>query len=430
MLVPVIGLVQVGAQEMADRYTYLPLIGLFIIVVWAAQEVTEGIRIGTVPSIAAGGVVLAVLGGLTVYQLQFWRDSVTLFTHALGVTRDNAFAHNNLGSALAAKADKADALAHYAEAVRLDPGRVLFQFNLAAALAHAGQSDAAVEHYLAAIRTDPSYAKAYNGLGAVLVAQHQLPAAVTNFSEAVRLDPEYGDAYNNLGNALSLGGKPEEALASFSEALRLDPSNGTIYLDSGLALAKLGRMDEALARFADAVRLDSSSAEARYELGRGLFSKGEFQAAAAELTEAVQLRPEHAPSQLYLGLVCMELQSEEEGLKHLREAARLRPDWAEPLNAQAWLLATSHDDRLRDGAEAIRLAEKAVQLTGNRQPATLHTLAAAYAEGRRFDEAIATANKALELARQAGQGNLASAIQEALRSYEAHQPYRPKRQNN
>jgi tetratricopeptide (TPR) repeat protein len=185
-----------------------------------------------------------------------------------------------------------------------------------------------------------------------------------------------------------------------------------------------------MVQFDKAIRLNPASVEGHYELGRRLFARGQIQPAFAELEEAVRLKPDHASAQLYLGLTCMALDNGEEGLNHLREAARLRPDWAEPLNAQAWALATSPSGRLRDGAQAVRLAEKAAEMTGHQQPAILHTLAAAYAEAGRFDDAVATAKQALELAQKAGQGKLVLAVQDALHAYQAHQPFRPGRPGN
>jgi len=208
--------------------------------------------------------------------------------------------------------------------------------------------------------------------------------------------------------------------------VRLEPTNATIRLNAGLVLAKLQRTDEATKQFAEAVRLNPKLADARYELGRELFFGGQFQAAREQLQQAAQLKPDYAPAHFYLGLACLKLRLEPEGLKHLQDAARLRPDWAEPFNAQAWTLATSADDTIRNGPQAINLAEQAIKLTPHHQPEMLQTLAAAYAEAGQFDEAIATANEAIQSGHAASQSNLVTRIQEALELYKAHRPFREK----
>jgi protein O-mannosyl-transferase len=299
-LVPVIGLVQVGNQAMADRYTYIPLTGLFIIVVWGGWELLRHKRVTQIASAAVAIALLAVLAAVTLYQLQYWREGFALFTHTLAVTRDNAVANNNLGTLLVARGRDADGLAHYAEAVRLNPKNASYQNNLATALARAGRQEDAIEHYQAAIHDDPQFAKAYSNLGALFLDQHRLDAAITNLNEAVRIDPVSGTPRNNLGNALSAAGRLEDALVQYSEAVRLDPTNSAMHLNAGLALAKAGRANDAGVQFAEAVRLKPASPEARYELGRQLYFTRQFQAAAEQLGEAVRLRPDYAAAGYYL----------------------------------------------------------------------------------------------------------------------------------
>jgi Flp pilus assembly protein TadD len=189
---------------------------------------------------------------------------------------------------------------------------------------------------------------------------------------------------------LALQGKQSEAAAQYREAIHLVPRNDVFHLNLGLSLLKSGRPDEAVDEFAAAALLNPRSPDAQYELGYCL---------------AMLRRPEIA-------------------VAHLREAVRLRPDWAEPLNALAWVLATDSNAQIRDGAEAVRLAEKAVALSQGRQPVVLNTLAAAFAEAGRFDDATNAAANAAELARQSGRINLAAQIQSALELYQQHRAYR------
>jgi tetratricopeptide (TPR) repeat protein len=299
-LVPVIGLVQVGNQAMADRYTYIPLTGLFIIVAWGAWEVLQRAKGARIVAATAAAALLTVLAAATIYQLQYWQNGFALFTHALAVTHDNAVANNNLGTLLVALGRDDEGRARYARAVQINPADASFQNNFATALARAGQENDAIEHYEAAIHDDPRFAKAYSNLGALLLGQHHLEAAITNLNEAVRIDPESAKARNNLGNAFSAAGKMDEALTQYSEAVRLDPTNGSVRLNAGLALAKAGRANDARVQFAEAVRLSPAFPEARYELGRQLFFARQFQAAAEQLGEALKLRPGSAAAGYYL----------------------------------------------------------------------------------------------------------------------------------
>ena len=389
-LVPVIGLVQVGRQSFADRYTYLPLVGLFVMVVWGAADLIARWKYRNGIAGVAAAVALLLCAADSAFQIQFWKTNLILFDHAVSVTTGNALAQNNLAAALAAAGRTQEAFSHYAEAARLNPNDALMQNNFGVALAREGMTDEAIARYRQAIQMDPNYADAYNNLGAALTGQEKFAEAVSNLSQAVALNPDHAEAYNNLGRALALQGKQSEAAAQYREAIHLVPRNDVFHLNLGLSLLKSGRPDEAVDEFAAAALLNPRSPDAQYELGYCL---------------AMLRRPEIA-------------------VAHLREAVRLRPDWAEPLNALAWVLATDSNAQIRDGAEAVRLAEKAVALSQGRQPVVLNTLAAAFAEAGRFDDATNAAANAAELARQSGRINLAAQIQSALELYQQHRAYR------
>jgi tetratricopeptide (TPR) repeat protein len=321
MLVPVIGLVQVGTQSMADRYTYVPLTGLFIAVVWFLADLLHSSRaLRIVGSAFAAGSLFACAFG-TVVQLQYWQNSIALFTHALAVTRDNAPAHNNLGTALAAQQKYQDALAQYAEAVRIEPDNARYRINHATALLRAGQRDAAVEEYQAAIRVDPNFSEAYSNLGALFLAEHRLPEALTNLNRAVQIDPKNGELRSNLGNALSIAGQMDDAVAQHLEAVRLDPFNGTVRLNAGLALLKAGRANEAAVQFAAAVRLNPNSAEAHFELGRLMAYDYRYAEAEENFSAAEKLKPNYAIAQFYESLALGELGRYDDAAAAARRAA-------------------------------------------------------------------------------------------------------------
>ncbi|MBZ5638125.1 MAG: tetratricopeptide repeat protein [Acidobacteriia bacterium] len=235
-LVPVIGLVQVGEQAMADRYTYVPLIGPFIAIAWgvpdAARALLAAIRRGGAKGTETGrplrwalltgaGAVLLVLALLTRAQAATWKNSLTLFEHALAVTRGNHLAHLDLGAALAREGRSDEALAHYTEAVRLKPDDATAQYDLGAALAARGGDAKAMEHYAKALALDPGYAAPHNNLGILLAKQGRIDEAARHYAEAVRLRPDFAEAHFNLAVALHALGRDEEAWEEVEASTRL-----------------------------------------------------------------------------------------------------------------------------------------------------------------------------------------------------------------
>jgi tetratricopeptide (TPR) repeat protein len=323
-LVPVIGLVQVGvAQAMADRYTYLPLVGLSFMLCWSVPDRAMERRAQQVAVVAAGLVWLGVYALMCRVQLCYWNNSETLFRHALQVTRDNYVAHNSLGLALGRSA-------HFPEAI---------------------------EQYNQALQINPRSPEAHNNLGFTLIQLGKVNEAVHQFEQALQANPDYVEAHYNLGLALTQLGKPEEAIAHYKEVLRINPDHLRALSNMGVALVKLGKTRQAIAQY--------------------------------------------------------------------QRALLVEPDYPEANNNLAWLLATLAPADGGDPGRAVTLAQKAYELTGNRVAGYLDTLAVAYAAAGRFNDAIATAQKAIGLARAAGQSQLAAEIQGHLESYREGRPVRP-----
>jgi Tfp pilus assembly protein PilF len=321
-LVPVIGLVQVGDQAMADRYGYFPLIGIFIAITFAVAKWAN--RSGFLKSacVVAGVLILSACLVLTEKQLRYWHDSELLFTHALAVTKDNALAHLNLGAALQ--------------------------------------------------------------------DQKRLSQALIQYHEVLRLDPSCHEAYSNIGKILTDQGKPQEALDYCRESVRLNPKSPFSHNNLGLVLVELGRFDEALSQFSEAAQLDAGYAPPRFQMGRILLKQGR----------------------------------DAEAMPHFHEALRIEPDNLQMLIYVARVLAADENPQIRNGAEALVLATKAGQLAGRAQPVALDTLAMAYAETGRFDEAVQTGQEAVNLARAAGQKDDAAIMQQRLELYQKHRPWR------
>ncbi len=197
-LVPVIGLVQIGNQSMADRYTYVPLIGLFIIIAWGAADLLSRWHYQTILVAVCIGVLLPALMICSRIQVRHWRDSTSLLEHALEVTTDNYIAHNNLGAVLAAKGKFQEAISHYSQAIRVKPGYADAHNNLGNALAAEGKLQEAISHYSRAIRANPNHAKAHYNVGLALAKQGKLDTAIGHFSEAIRIKPNLAEASNIL----------------------------------------------------------------------------------------------------------------------------------------------------------------------------------------------------------------------------------------
>jgi tetratricopeptide (TPR) repeat protein len=223
MLVPVIGLVQVGLQAMADRYTYLPLIGVFVAVSWGVGEVAArpGMRRRAVCAACAGALLL--LSSASWVQAGRWRDSITLFSHALRVTQRNWLAHTNMGIALQKLGRIQEAVVQYREAIRIYPGFSAAHVNLGAAVAAQGRYSEAISEYRQAIRLSPRSLPAHINLGAALGEQGRYEDAVAACMEALKIDPYSPVVHDNLGNLLVRMGLVEEGIGHIREALRLQP---------------------------------------------------------------------------------------------------------------------------------------------------------------------------------------------------------------
>ncbi len=223
-LVPVIGLVQVGVQSMADRYTYVPLIGLFVIVAWGMPDVLRGGPFRRAIPVAAA-LVIAMCAALTRAQLAPWEESVPLWRHTVSATTNNAVGHYNLGIALDAQGKTDEAMDHYLETLRIDPAHGEAQIHVGVGLAAQGKIDEATALLSETVRLRPNWVVAHYNLALVLIRQDKTNEAVAEFLEAVRIDPAFALGHNGAGIALANAGKAQEAIGHFNEALRLNPED-------------------------------------------------------------------------------------------------------------------------------------------------------------------------------------------------------------
>lgn len=296
-LVPVIGIVQVGIQGLADRYTYIPLIGLSIILAWGAQDLVARWRYRTAILASAGGASLVFCMALTWLQVATWRDNVTLFSHAVAVTDRNYVALT----------------------------------NLALAKEKLGKTDEAIFHYRKALQYAPAIAVIHNYLGIALAKNQDTLEAASHYAEAIRLKPEYHEAHYNLGIILEREGKTEDAISHFIEALRLNPNDAEVHNNLGAALGKQGKVDEAIEHFEESVRLKPGYPSALYNLGTALLGRNKFEEAILRLTEVVRLKPDHVNAHYNLGLALERAGRPSEALSHYDRVLSLRPTYAEAL---------------------------------------------------------------------------------------------------
>lgn len=423
MLVPVIGLVQVGKQALADRYTYLPHIGLFLLVVWGAAAVIARRQWPRGIPAAAAALVLGACAVLTARQVAHWRDTATLFQHAARVTPRNFVAYAVIANEFAIKNQPTEAIAWCQKALAISPDYPEAHNTLGNVYASLARYDEAIAHYRAAAEGDRLYADPLNGLGSALVKQGKFAEAEAPCREALRLSPLHLPALYSLATALHGQGKLEEAAACYRRLLALDPKLFTPRRLLGNVLIAQGRPEEAIAELRRALAIQPGDSEARTVLGMLLADRGQADDAAAQFREATRLQATNALAHYQLALLHQGRKETRAAVERLRLALKAQPDWPESLNNLAWILAASADATVRNGAEAVTLAERACQITAYQEPLLIGTLAAAYAEAGRFPEAINAAEKARALAQSAGLTAVAQRNEELLKLYRAGRAY-------
>jgi tetratricopeptide (TPR) repeat protein len=328
MLVPVIGLIQVGEQANADRYTYLPQIGLYIMMAWTIGDLLLGSTTGVRRALAGVGatIVIVILGVRASGQASYWKNSETLWNHTLAVTGENDLAHNNLGFLFLRSGELDKAISEFQAALDIRSRNTEIHYRLGAALIQ-------------------------NNIGNAFARKQLWDKAIQHLQEAVKLRPDYADAYFNLGSVLFQQGRLDDAIAQWQKALTMRPRDAEAHRNMASALRKQGNVKEAI----------------------------------SEYEQALNLAPEDSMA----------------------------------LNNLAWILATSSDASMRNGARAVTLAVKAVQVSSGRNPNFVRTLAAARAEAGQFAEAVATAQLAKELASMQSKLELATRLDEEIALYRA-----------
>jgi len=516
-LFPTIGLMQTSNHSMADRYAYFPLIGLFIMAVWGAAEWLAGWRHRRygLPAIASVALMAAVT--VTGFQVQCWRDTRTLFEHAVKVTAPNgiaqgvlgnfdeqqdkfdaalqhysaaldtgftflgatnfqAFTHNAAGGVLVKQGKVGQAIPHFLRGLELEPTAALIRCNLAAALNQQGKVEEAISQYQTVLRQEPGNTRAYHDLAwiwatsanpkyrdagraidfaskAVALTEEKNPeylmmlatacAAANRTNDAVRAvqkavacqsaitrqNPreQFPEALAGFGLALARQGQTDMGVALLSEAARLASKaadRAEIQRQVGVLFSDQGKYAQAAVYYTAALETNPRFAVAHNDLGLDLVSQGNPSAAVEHYAQAIKLDPQYTEARRNLALALRAGGKLSEARSQLYEAIRLKPDYVDAINDLAWMLATAPEEKVRDAREALRLAKQAASLTGDKDAGVLETLAAAYAEGGDFAEAVSTMEQAIKLCDPASQQQLLDTLQNCLALFRAGKPAR------
>jgi tetratricopeptide (TPR) repeat protein len=387
-LFPALGFIDVYPFRysfVADHFQYLALIGPITLVAAAISSIGNRQRLIRP---VCGLALVAALSILTWRQSRMYSDMETLWRTTLDRNPRAAMAHTNLGVLLLAK----------------------------------GEPDAAISHLETSLRIKPDDAETQNNMGLALNQKGQPDKAIPHFEEALRIKPGFAAAYGNLGTVLQEKGQWDAAARNYEKAIELRPDSPGIRFNLGVLSLQTGRLDAAESHFRAAVEADAQDAEAQYRLGSALHRKGQAAEAISQYRKAIDLKPDYKEANADLIVALLQTGQTSEVIRQFELMVNSAPDNAQTLNNLAWLLSTANPTSLRDGARAVAVAERAVQLTGNMDVNTLRTLAAAYAQNKQFDQALATARQASKLAISGSNTALAQAIERDIGFYRTGTP--------
>ena len=398
-LFPVLGFFSVyffRYSFVSDHFQYLASMGPLALAGATISEsfrrlaVTVSLRRGLVfLRVGLCGILLVLLAALTRQQSAVYHGLITLYTRILANNSGCWMAHYNLGIALHDHGETDEAISHYRQAIELRPGYAEAHYNLGRLLAERGEFNDAISHYEAVLATSPADVEAHNNLGATLFQAGRVDDAIANYQEALAVRPDYADASCNLADALLAKGDMDGAITYYRTCVAVLPSHADAQYNLASALLRKGRIDEAIMHYEKALELLPENADAHVNLGSALLAKDRIVDAIGQYKEALQFAPENLAAKSNL----------------------------------AWLLATSSDPSLRNGPEAVLLAEQASRSSGGKRPLALRILAAAYAEAGRFSEARTTAREALQAADDQGNVALSDFLRKEIALYESGQPY-------
>jgi len=347
--------------------------------------------------------------------------AITVYA-AFWIRSGNAFTYTARGVGLADDKRYAEAAENFSRALQLDTNCLPARVGLAEAWRRLGRGEEAHQQATLALQQHPDEAEAHIEEAIILGLDHHYPEAVEHLRQALAREPDHPTAYQQLAACLAFMGQHQQVIEACQQGLRIDPFNPTLHQTLAVAAAEMGDFTNAVAHLRLALALKPNWLEARSVLALALSSLGRDEEAAAQYEQVIREKPDDAqPHYLYAAFEAMRGHART-AIDHYQQALTLKPDMIEALNNLAWTLAANSEADIRNGAEAVRLAERACELSQQREPVLLGTLAAAYAEAGRFADAVRTAEKARDLATAAGQKDVAQKNAQLLESYRAGKP--------
>jgi len=426
-LAPMLGFIMLATFQysfVADHYQYVASIGLLALVaagISIAFKSLAGKRIFLEPALS--GILLLVLGILTWRQTAIYRDRQTLWQDTLAKNPNSWIAHDNLGVCFFEAGQLEEAMELFRGSLQLNPNGVVAHNNYSAALQRCGRLDEGEAEARKALELSPKFVPAHINLVKVFQKRGQLNEVAEEYKAILQLVPDSGPGRLGLADTLCQLGRAGEAIPYYRQVLEANPTNSDLQIRLGRALIENGDFGPAETLFSTLRQTHPQNARAVDGLGYALAMQGRLDEAKARFLEAIELDPKDAYAHLHYA-ICLSMQHQpREAVAEYRKAIGLDDQLSMACNNLAWLLATDPDPQIRAGPEAIMLAERACRLTNNEIPFYVGTLAAAYAEAGRFHEAVATAEKARDLARKSGQEELAKRNEQLLELYRAGRPF-------
>jgi tetratricopeptide (TPR) repeat protein len=424
-LIPVIGLVHVGLQSHADRYTYIPSVGVFILIVWVVTELTMALRRQDIVLTLALFTTCVPCIGLTIARVKRWRDSETLFRYCLLVTKNNFIAHQNVGAVLVEKGKLEEAEDQFSAATQIKPDFAESQSDLGLALVLQGKVDEGIAHYQAALATGRPLDKTHYNLGLALSKKHRQEEAKSEFGLAIHLNSKYADARRALAELLIDTKNYTEAAIQLEALIKLNDRDVVSRYNLATIYRIQGNFPGAIEELKALLHVAPNDAQALEDLGQLLGERGQISSAIDCLSRSATLKPS-GEIHYKLGLAYAINKQSAEAVSQYRLALKLKPHWAEALNDLAWILATTPQSDLRNGSEAVKLAREACEIAGGTEPRFLGTLDAAYAESGAFEQAIKGAENTIEVSQAKGFAEICEAAKQRLELYRSMRPFRQK----
>jgi tetratricopeptide (TPR) repeat protein len=291
-LLPVIGIIQINSQAMADRYTYLPLIGIGIMLAWGIPSFIKSEKTRKEILFPTGVAVMVILAVLAWHQCGYWGNDIKLLNHILYSTKDNFLVHNNLGAALFKEGKFEEAIDHYNKAISIKPDIALIYYNRGNAYAKLGQNQRAMEDFNEAIHRKPDYAEAYYNRGTIYGKLGQYPLAIEDYNQAIHIKPDYTDAYYNRGNSQVNLGRYSLAIADYGHAIGRNPNDAEAYYNRGTIYFELGQYQNAIDDYSKAINLKQDYANAYNNRGLAYYKFGRYQRAIEDYNEVIRLKPD------------------------------------------------------------------------------------------------------------------------------------------